>query len=154
MKTYLSMLLLLCALLLTLTSCASGPDPADVAADRARWTAVRDLTADGQVDAQEAPLLGQLLVVWDQKLAADEAAAGRPRDARTVLLDLLRVYGVAAVQVFLGPELQQRAPEAFRLLDRNSDGVLSEAELLAVDPTDPVFAVVVVTTLHRLLTRR
>lgn len=135
-----------------LTSCCSGPAPADVAADRARWTAVRDTTADGAVDAREGPLLAELLVAWDAKLAANEAAAGQPRDARTVVAELLRVYGLAAVQVLVGPDLQARAPELFRLVDKDADGILSEAELLSIDPASPVFALVVTTTVHRLLT--
>lgn len=146
------LLLLLLATCSLLTSCCNGPPAADVAADRARWTAVRDTTADGAVDEREGPLLAELLIAWDAKLAADEVAAGQPRDARTIVAELLRVYGVAAVQVLVGPDLQARAPELFRLVDRDGDGVLSEAELLAIDPASPVFALVVTTTVHRLLT--
>lgn len=140
-------------LLLILCSCTTV-DPLDVQADRDRWTAVRDVTADGQVDEMEAPLLAQLLVAWDDKLTRDEAAAGQRRDARSILADLIRVYGAATVQVFAGPELQARAPELFRFVDVDSDGVLSEQELLAIDPLNPVFALVVASTAKRLLERR
>lgn len=142
------------SLVALLASCVARPDPADVAAERDRWTFLRDLTIDGQVDPQEAPVLAAVLVQWDAQLQADEEAAGAPRDARTILVDLVRAYGLAAVQLFLVPELQAKAPELFRLLDKDTDGILSEAELLAVDPTDPVFAVVLITTVHRLLTKR
>ena len=74
--------------------------------------------------------------------------------AEQTIADLLRVYGVAAVQVIVGPELQARAPEMFRLLDVNSNGVLEEAELLSMDPASPVTAIVVVTTLQKLLKDR
>jgi len=133
-----------------LHGCASGPTPADVAADRDRWTAVRDVARDNLVDAIERPALDELLRVWDQKLMTDEAALV---STDTTVRDLIRVYGVAAVQVFLAPEIQARAPELFRLIDRNLDGSLDEAELLAVDPKSPVFAVVVLSTAARLLAR-
>lgn len=149
----LPLLLLLLAGCSLLVSCTTGPSPADVAADRARWAAVRDVTADAAVDEREAPLLAELLIAWDARLTADEAAAGQPRGTREVLLELLRVYGLAAVQLLIAPELQARAPELFRLVDRDGDGVLSEAELLAIDPTSPVFALVVTTTVHGLLRR-
>jgi len=145
--------LLLCAgwlLVAVLHGCASGPTPADVAADRDRWTAVRDVARDNLVDGIERPALDELLRVWDQKLMADEAALV---STDTTVRDLIRVYGVAAVQVFLAPEIQARAPELFRLIDRNLDGTLDEAELLAVDPKSPVFAVVVLSTAARLLAR-
>lgn len=127
--------------------------PEDVKADRARWTAVRDTTADGKVDEQEAPLLGQLLVAWDAKITADEASAGKPRDAGVIFAEVLRVYGAASVQAFLGPELLRSAPEVFRLIDRNGDRILSEQELTSLDLRDPVVAMVVVTTARALLTR-
>lgn len=76
------------------------------------------------------------------------------RDPRGVLLELLRVYGVAAVQVALAPELEERAPELFRLVDKNGDRVLDESELLSIDPTSPVFALVVASTVHRLIESR
>ncbi len=145
------LLLLACSLLL---SCAAGPSAADVAADRDRWRAARDVTADGKVDEQEAPLWSELLVAWDAKLTADEHAAGAQRDARTVLAEILRVYGAAAVTVFLAPELQARAPEMFRLVDRNGSGMLEETELLTLDPASPVFAMVVATTAQALLRHR
>lgn len=141
-------------LMLFCCSCAVRPDPRDVQADRARWTAVRDATADGSIDEQEGPLVAELLVAWDAKLSADEAAAGAQRDARAILEDLLRAYGVAAVQLWLVPEMQQRAPEMLRLIDRDGDGTLTAAELLAIDPADPVFALVVATTAQQLLRRR
>lgn len=141
------LLLVACSMLL---SCTTGPDPADVAADRDRWRAVRDVTADGRIGEDEAPLLTGLLVVWDEKLTADETAAGR-HDPKAVLVDLLRVYGVAAVQVFLAPELKARAPDLFALVDVDKDGALSEAELLAIDPRSPVFAIVVASTVTQLL---
>jgi len=147
MKTNRLIPILLIALL---HGCASGPTAADVAADRDRWTAVRDVARDNLVDAIERPLLDELLRVWDQKLMADEAALV---STDTTVRDLIRVYGIAAVQVFLAPEIQARAPELFRLIDRNMDGTLDEAELLAVDPKSPVFAVVVLSTAARLLAR-
>jgi len=137
-------------LIAVLHGCASGPTPADVAADRDRWTAVRDVARDNLVDGIERPALDELLRVWDQKLMADEAAIV---STDTTVRDLIRVYGIAAVQVFLAPEIQARAPELFRLIDRNMDGTLDEAELLAVDPKSPVFAVVVLSTAARLLAR-
>jgi hypothetical protein len=169
-------------LVLLLCGCQTGPSAADVAADRARWTAVRDRDVSSQArlehvraavaddtitpqerqlleDAfrtwdQEAPLYAMFLLVWDDKLTADEKAANAPRDAKTVLLDLLRVYGVATVQLVIGPELQAKAPAVFKLLDRDSNSVLDESELMAIDPADPVFAVVVIDTLRQLLQRR
>jgi len=147
MKTNRLIPILLIALL---HGCASGPTAADVAADRDRWTAVRDVARDNLVDAIERPLLDELLRVWDQKLMADEAALV---STDTTVRDLIRVYGIAAVQVFLAPEIQARAPELFRLIDRNMDGTLDEAELLAVDPKSPVFAAVVLSTAARLLAR-
>jgi len=137
-------------LIAVLHACAGGPTPADVAADRDRWTAVRDVARDNLVDGIERPALDELLRVWDQKLMADEAAIV---STDTTVRDLIRVYGIAAVQVFLAPEIQARAPELFRLIDRNMDGTLDEAELLAVDPKSPVFAVVVLSTAARLLAR-
>lgn len=148
------LLLLLLACCAVLVACATAPPAEDVAADRARWTAVRDLAADGQIDQTELQLIGTLLVAWDEKLTADEAAAGHKRTPQEMLAELLRVYGAAAVQVWLAPELQQRAPEAFRLVDRNGNGVLEAAELQAIDPTDPVFALVVATTAQHLLRGR
>lgn len=77
------------------------------------------------------------------------ACASSPPDYRKELGDLIRVYGFAAVQVF-GEGFAAEAPELFRLADRNSDGVLTEEEILAIDPTSPVFAVVVLQTIKRL----
>lgn len=145
---------LVVAILALLHGCTGGPDPADIAADRDRWDAVRLVSVDGSIDAQEAPLLAELLVRWDDKLTAAERAAGRARDPAQQLRDLLRVYGLAAVQLFVAPELQARAPESFRLFDRNGDGMLDEAELLAIDPRDPVFAMVVASTVHGLIKNR
>jgi hypothetical protein len=142
------------ALLSLLTACATGPSKADVEADRARWTAMRDVTADSTIDASESPLVDELLVEWDNKLAADEKAAGAERDGRTIAADLLRAYGLAAVQVFLEPELKARAPELYRLIDKDSSGWLSAEEIMSVDPTSPVFAVVVTTTAMHLLRKR
>lgn len=142
-------------LFLFLAACVSpGPSAADVQADRDRWTAVRDVTADAQVDTQEAPLISQLLVAWDHKLTADEAAAGKARTTQTILADILRVYGGASVQMFLVPQLQARAPLLFKYADTDSNGSLSPDELLRIDPTDPVFALVVLDTARQLLERR
>lgn len=168
-------------LTLLLAACQSGPSPADVAADRARWTAIRDKSvadqarlehirtavADGVLTEQEqvlvadalrtydleAPVFAMFLLVWDSKLQADEAAAKVPQDPKGVLLELIRVYGFATVQVVLAPVLQEKAPAVFRLLDKNGNGVLEEPELAAIDPTDPVFAFVVITTVRELLQR-
>ncbi len=169
-------------LLSVLTACATGPDPADVAAERARWTAVRDHSAgdanraiaveavaqgDKELDEVEKEEMrqlvkewredinvqGDLILAWDAKLKADEEAAKTPRDTRTVFLDLLRAYGMATVQLFLEPELKAKAPELYRLVDRDSSGSLSEEEILAIDPTSPAFAVVVTATVVRLVKR-
>lgn len=139
--------------LLFLAACATGPDPLDVQADRDRWTAVRDTTADGAVTPNEAPLLAELLVAWDQKLTADEVAAKRARDPKAVMADLLRVYGTAALTVF-GADLAVRAPEAFRLADANSDGMLSVEELTTLDPANPVVALAVTQTVVAMLRKR
>ena len=141
-------------LVLCFSACVTGPSPADVAADRARWTAVRDVTLDGQVDGPEAAALTELLIAWDEKLRGQEAAAGSSWTPEAILADMLRVYGPAAVQVFLGPKLEAQAPELYRLVDRNADHVLSAEEMLAIDPRSPVFAVVVLSTLQQLLGRR
>lgn len=149
-----------CLLFLFFAACAAGPNPADVMADRARWTAVRDTTADGTVDANEAPLLAELLTVWDSKLTADEAAAGRSRDPKQIAADLLRVYGAAVITAVLGeltPEfakIEAQFPEAFRLVDKNSDHLISLDELTTVDPTNPVFAAVVAQTAVQLIRRK
>lgn len=141
-------------LLILLPGCMGGPSPADVEADRARWTAVRDVTADGVVDEGERPALAAFLIAWDDKITADEKAAGAQRDPQQILAGLLRAYGVAAVQVFLGPELQRRAPALFAAVDGDGDGLLSEAELLSIRPDDPAFAAVVIVTVHALLRDR
>ena len=136
--------LILCVLF---ASCVAKPNPLDVAADRDRWAAIRAVTADGTIDSNERELLDELLTSWDATLRVKEAGNG-PKD---VLSDMLRVYGVAVVQVIVGPELQARAPEMFRLIDVNSNGILEESELLSMDPASPVTALVVVTTLQKLL---
>ena len=136
--------------LAVLAGCQVGPTAADVAADRDRWAAMRDVTADKQVDALVAPLLGELLAAWDAKLSADEAKVA---SADTTIADLLRVYGSAAVTIWVVPELQKRAPEFFRLVDKDGNGTLDDAELLAIDPKSPVFAAVVLTTAARLLAK-
>lgn len=136
---------------LLLAACQTGPTAADVAADRDRWAAVRDVTADHTVDAIEAPLVAELLAAWDAKLSADEAKVA---SADTTVADLLRVYGSAAVTIWVVPELQKRAPEFFRLVDKDGNGTLSDAELLAIDPKSPVFAAVVLTTAARLLAKK
>jgi len=146
------LLLIACSLLL---SCVSpGPSAADIAADRDRWRAVRDTAADGAIDAQESPLLAELLVVWNQKLLHDEASIGKKADGRAIVADLLRVYGLPAVQLFLVPEMQSLAPELLRLVDIDSNGHLSEAEILAIDPRDPLFVAVAMQTAVRLLKHR
>jgi hypothetical protein len=139
------------AFLLCVAACSSGPSPQDVKADRDRWTAVRDATVDGIIDKQEAPALAELLVAWDAKLTADEKAAGSERSVQTIVADLVRVYGQALVLMFLGPELQKRAPDLFALLDVNRNGSLEIDELAHIDPTSPVFALVVTTTVAELL---
>lgn len=130
--------------------CAAGPTAADVAADRDRWRAVRDTVLDGKVDATEAPLLNELLTEWDVKLEADEATVAS-RD--TTVEDLLRVYGETAVQLWLVPEFQKRAPAMFALVDRNRDGQLDANELRSIDPKSPVFAAVVLTTAAQLVAK-
>ncbi len=143
-----------CLIILGLCSCMGTMSKVEVEADRARWTTVRDVTADNAVDEQERQKLALALLAWDKKLALAEEEIGKARDPNAIFVDLLRVYGAAVVQAYLGPELLARAPEMFRLIDRNSDGVLSEGELASLDPRDPVVALVVVHTLHALLTRR
>lgn len=133
-------------LLSILAACMGGPSPADVQADRARYSAVLAVTADNQIDPLEAPVFAQMMLAWDEKLRADEGSA-----ANNMLRDLVRVWGFAAVQVFAVPALQQRFPDVFRLLDLNNDGMLSEQELLAIDPRSPAFAIVTITTLQQLL---
>lgn len=150
MKTMLTWAGLVLAVLFCCSCAAGRPSTADVAADRSRWSAVRAVTADNAVDATERPVLDELLVAWDQKLSADEAASVA---ADAEMAKLIRVYGLAAVQEFFMPELQARAPELFRLLDQNGDSVLDEQELLGIDPASPVFAAVVMSTARRLLER-
>ncbi|MFY9341476.1 MAG: EF-hand domain-containing protein [Planctomycetota bacterium] len=151
-----SFLLLACCS--CLAACATGPDPLDVQADRDRWTAFRDATADGRIDEREAPLVAELFVVWDQKLTAAEAAANRARAPRDVWAEVLRVYGEAAVQVALmevgWPAIAAQHPDAFRLVDRDGDGRLTVSELQAVDPLSPVFAMVVTQTAVQMLRRK
>lgn len=137
-----------------LAACASGPDPADVAADRARWRGVRDATADGVLSPAESVVLAELLVAWDEQVTALEAAANTKQKPEAVLAELLRVYGVAMVDTFFAPELQRRAPELFRLVDKDGNGSLSAEELTSIDPTSPVFALVVASTVHRLIKRK
>jgi len=143
-----------CVLLLLvgvlLAGCQVGPSPQDVAAERARWRGFQAALADDQVSPEESRYLHQLLDQWDLQLIVDENDVA-PKDAKAKMEEILRVYGVAAVQVIFGPELQKRAPEAFRLVDANGDGLLSEKEILAVDFADEVVAVVVVTTVVRLV---
>lgn len=132
-------------------ACATGPSAADVAADRARWAAMRDVTADQAVDAAEAPHLAALFMAWDEKLTADEK---RVASAATTWQDLARVYGAAIAQELLGAELAARAPDLFRFVDRNSDGVLSVDEIASIDPKNPVFAAVIVSTAVQLIARK
>ena len=144
----------LLAAMLSLLLCAcqtAGPSAEDVAADRARWRAVLTETADGVIDEQEAPLNAQLLADWDAKLTADEKAAGDVNSPKKTWETMLRVYGVAAVQVVLGPKLLEKAPQVYKLLDKNQDGVLDEQELLGLDPTDNATAIVVVQALYDLI---
>lgn len=146
------MKLALLSVLAFLASCMSaGPKPADVEADRARWTAIRAVVADGLLDDPEMAALLGLLAAWDAKLAIDEVAA--EQDRRGQIEELVRVYGAAVVSVTLGPELQRRAPDLFRLVDKNQDGQLAIDEILAIDPASPVFAVVVATTVAQLVRR-
>lgn len=133
-----------------LAGCVAGPSAADVAADRDRWRAVRDVVADGQVDATEAPLLQQLIFAWNDKLEADEAIVA---SKDTTVEDLLRVYGETAVQLWLVPEFKKRAPQMFALVDKNGDGMLDANELRSIDPKSPVFAAVVLTTAAQLIAK-
>lgn len=138
-------------LAILLPACAMAPSAADVAAERDRWRAVGAVTLDGVVDAQEAPLLSQLMQAWNDAIAVDEqrvAAAG------TTWEDLARVYGSAVVNVMLAEELAAKAPELFRFIDRNEDGMLAPEELAAIDPANPVFAAAVVSTAVRLLAKK
>lgn len=137
----------LVATVMLLAGACMGPDPARVAAERDRWTAVHDVAADGAIDDQEAPLLAQLLVEWDTAIGVDEEAAGRPRDWQGVLIDLVRIYG----SVLVLPEIERNQPELARFLDANGDHVLDAAEIRRIDPRDPVFATVVATTLVELI---
>lgn len=135
-----------------------GPDPIAVEADRARWQAVRAVTADASIDAQEAAALAELLTAWDAKLIADEAAIAKPQARRDQLTDLIRVYGNAAVTVALGEggiqaRAKAEAPELFALADRDGSGTLSLEEVLSLDPASPVFAIVVAHTVARLVRR-
>ena len=137
-------------LALLLSSCYSGPTPERLATERAWWQAVKTTTADGTIDEAEAPLLAQLLADWDVLLTKDEGGTGA-KDPKAMLTELLRVYGVATVQVILGPELMARAPTVFKLLDANQNGILEEQEIMGLDPADPVTAVVVVQTIYQLM---
>lgn len=98
-----------------------------------------------EIDAWKAGSLAMRdgLDAWDSKLKVDEAAAGAMTPQQQ-WQEVLRIYTVAAVQQILGPKLQAASPQAFRLIDRNDDGVLSEQEILAVNPTDQLTAAVVV----------
>lgn len=134
---------------LLFVACQSGPTTADVAADRARWQAMRDVTLDRTVDDVEAPILGQLFAAWDAKLSADEQ---RLVAADTTWQDLLRVYGPLTLEAF-GIDLEARAPELFRFIDRNGNHLLDLEELqsLSVDTLkNPVFAAALVSTAVRL----
>jgi hypothetical protein len=126
---------------------APGPDPADVAAERSRWTAVRDVAADGLIEQVEAELLGPLLVEWDAKLQAEEAAANAARDPQRIMQDLIRVYGMSVVAGAFGPDLKKAAPDVFRLFDLDGSGVLDPAELMSIDLTSPSSQIVLATTL-------
>lgn len=133
-----------------LSSC-TGLSPTRVAAERARQAAVAAAVADGAVDADELALLQTLCVTWDAKLQQDEASLGQPTDAKSVLLRIFEVYGAALLQSSVGPDLQQRFPEAYAYIDRApKDGLISIEELRSLDPLDPVFALVLVTTVTKL----
>lgn len=140
------------SLLLAFLLCACNAlNPADVAADRDRWAAVTAVTADGTIDASEKPVFDAAMAGWDQKLIAAEAAVAQ---GNATAQDLIRAYGLAAVQLWLVPEMQKTAPELFRLADRNGDNMLDEAEILSIDPKSPAFAAVVLTTAARLIARK
>lgn len=79
---------------------------------------------------------------------------GNPDDLQATMRELLRAYTVAAVQVFAAEAVREKAPEAFRLIDKDGDGILSEAELMALDWRSPVTAVVVLTTVQKLIKHR
>lgn len=93
------------------------------------------------------PLLLLMLAVCSLLLSCRTPPGERsPRDE---LVDLLRAYGQAAVEVF-GEGYAEEAPELFRLVDRDRNGVLSEEEILSIDPTSVAFATVVLRTIKRL----
>jgi hypothetical protein len=146
-------------LLLFLAGCVTpGPSLLDVQADRARWEALHMAVADRAIDDAEHGALGVLFDEWDKKLVADEVAASNASARRDTMADLVRVYGDAAVSVVLADaDLQAKAkaaaPDLFALADRDGSGSLSLAEILTLDPTSPVFAVVVATTVARLVRR-
>lgn len=148
-----SMLPLLLLLSAVLPGCVStAPSAADVAADRAMWQAMKDVTADGSIDAQEAPVLAQTFAQWDSRLRADEARVAR---ADTTWQDLVRVYGLATLGVF-GVNLEAQAPQLYRYVDRNGNHTIEVAELEALSVDDlrnPVFAAALVSTAVQLIAK-
>ncbi len=133
-------------LLLFLFSCTtSAPSAADVAADRARWTAVRDALADGVIDDAEAQALADLLVVWDEKNRRAEEAANAALDPGTEMMALVRAYGDAIADVFT-PNLRKYAPLLFDVIDKDQSGSISVQEIRGINWSSPALAVVVTHT--------
>src|SRR5262245_57670913 len=102
---------LLCLLFAACVS--SGPTVADVQADRTNWNTARNYQALAAPTQQERDAAALWLQAWDERLKADEAAAGKAQDPKAQWAEVLRVYGMALVQVELVPVLQQKAPELF-----------------------------------------
>ncbi len=86
-------------------------------------------------------------------LSSCKSQSSEPLDPEALLAEIVRVYGAATVQLYLVPAMQEKAPELFRLLDTDGDQILSEQEMLAFNPLSPIGALVVVTTVQRLLER-
>lgn len=144
--------LLFALVCLFVQSCQLSPNAADIAADRARWTAMRDFTADRSIDDQELPVLNELFNAWDEKLKVDEL---RVAAVDTTWQDLVRVWGAAALTVF-GGNLEAQAPLLFRFVDKNGNHLLELEELQALTPdtlTNPVFAAAVIATAVQLHAR-
>lgn len=128
----------------------SGPTHADTVADRQAFSAVRAFEAAATHTPEEIAANAVFMTAWDQRITADEAAAGKTRDPKTWLAELVRVYGTAAVQVELEPVLMAKAPAMYRLLDKNGDGHLDAQEIAGFDVLDPVAAIVLTETAFRL----
>lgn len=135
---------------LLLLSCQT-PEAAEVAADRGRWAFFDQALADSAISTDEITVWiapGGLRETWDASLRVQEerlAAAARDQ--------LLAVYTVEALNVFLLPKLQ-RYPQLLALVDRDGDKLLTKDELLGFDPTHPVFAAVLMATLAEHLAKK